>query len=365
MGNRAFENIRDHLISSIFTLPKHLVDCNKGARERHSTPEPLCTNTGEYSPCKTQMAISQSDDGTWSYVYSELPGLVPMRYGMKTFHIIEQVPFNTPPTGPHRNLVRQIVEELGVNVKSKTIKEKLTDFIDELPPELNPESIRAARVLIHDISNHQYVGVVDRGLEYYPSVLTRSGNEPVSDVDASGDWIHLASLVEQIKGIQQRNIDDLPFYLRGLIRMVPLKHMHQILLYASLTESKANIQIGVDSSAYIWVRAIQFHGATPLHHDANRKPIPFHLDGSLYKDKPIITALFSYAEVVEAFAQQDPTVYPQESAENFIFPLDRYPSASSAPDLCPISDQVLALQIKVQTAQRFGMIVLPSAKDWS
>ena len=58
--------------------------------------------------------------------------------------------------------------------------------------KVNPESIRAARVLIHDISNHQYVGLVDRGLEYYPSTLTRTGNVPVSDVDASGDWIHLA-----------------------------------------------------------------------------------------------------------------------------------------------------------------------------
>ena len=360
VDNRAFVNIRDHQISSIFTLQKHLVDCNKGARERHSTPEPLSTNTGEYSPCQTKMATTQSDDGTWSYVYSELPGLVSMKCGMKTFHIIEQVPFNTPPTGPHRNLVRQIIEELEVNVKSKTTKQKATDFIDELPSELNPESIRAARVLIHDISNHQYVGLVDRGLEYYPSVLTLSGNMPVSDVDASGDWIHLASLVEQIKGIKQRNFDDLPFYLRGLIRMVPLKHLHQILLYASLTESKANIQIGVDSSAYIWVRAVQFHGTTFLHQDANRKPIPFHLDGTLYKDKPIITALFSYAEVVEAFAQQDPTVYPQESVENFIFPLDRYADAYTAPDICSSNDQVLALQIKVQTAQRFGMIILPS-----
>ena len=270
-----------HQISSIFTLQKHLVDCNKGAKERKATPEPLRTNTGEFSPCQTQMVINQSDDGAWSYVYSELPGLVPMSYGMKTFDIIEQVPFNTPPTGPHRNLVRQIIEELDVNVKSKKIKDKVTDFIDELPPEVNPESIRAARVLIHDISNHQYVGVVDRGLEYYPSTLTRAGNVPVSDVDATGDWIHLASLVEMIKGIKQRDIDDLPFYLRGLIRMVPLKHMHQILLYAALTDLKTNIQIGVDSSAYMWVRAVQFHGIVHLHHDAERKPIPFHLDGCL------------------------------------------------------------------------------------
>ena len=263
VGNRSFENIRDHQISSIFTLQKHLADCNKGGRERNSTPDPLRTNTGEFSPCQTEMALIQTDDGGWCYEYSELPGLVPMSYGMKTFDIIEQVPFSTAPTGPHRNLVRQIIDELDIQVKSKKINNKVTQFIDELPPEVNPESIRAARVLIHDISNHQYVGVVDRGLEYYPSILTRSGNVPVSDVDASGDWIHLASLAELIKGIKQRNIDDLPFYLRGLIRMVPLKHMHQILLYAALTELKTKIQIGVDSSAYIWVRAVQFHGATP------------------------------------------------------------------------------------------------------
>ena len=283
-----------------------------------------------------------------------------MSYGMKTFDIIEQVPFNTTPTGPHRNLVRQIIEELDIQVKSKKIKDEITHYIDELPPEVNPESIRAARVLIHDISNYQYVGVVDRGLEYYPSTLTRTGNVPVSDVDATGDWIHLATLAEMIKGIKQRNIDDLPFYLRGLIRTVPLKHMHQILLYAALTDLKTNIQIGVDSSAYIWVRAVQFHGIVHLHHDKDRKPIPFHQDGSFYKDKPIITALFSYAEVVEAFAQQDPAVYPQESVENFLFPLDRYPHAYTALDICPVDDQVLALRIKVQTAQRFGMIILPS-----
>ena len=39
-------------------------------------------------------------------------------------------------------------------------------------------------------------------------------------------------------------------------------------------------------------------------------------------------------------------------------PLDRYPDADSAPDLFPTNDQVLALRIKVQTAQMFGMIVI-------
>ena len=122
VGNRSFENIRDHQISSIFTLQKHLADCNKGPRERHATPDPLRSNKGEFSPCQTEMAIIQSEDGGWCYEYSELPGLVPMSYGMKTFDIIEQVPFNTTPTGPHRNLVRQIIEELDIQVKSKKVK---------------------------------------------------------------------------------------------------------------------------------------------------------------------------------------------------------------------------------------------------
>ena len=71
-NNRAFENIRAHQISSI-----------------SSTPAPLRGAGGEYLPCRTEMAVSQADDGRWFHEYSELPGLVPMKYGMKSFDIIE------------------------------------------------------------------------------------------------------------------------------------------------------------------------------------------------------------------------------------------------------------------------------------
>ena len=91
-GDRAFENIREHQISSLFTLQKHLVDCNKGNRENNSAPAPLRSTTGEYSPCKTAMTMVQTDDGGWHYEYSELPGIIPMKYGMKSFDIIEQIP---------------------------------------------------------------------------------------------------------------------------------------------------------------------------------------------------------------------------------------------------------------------------------
>ena len=146
-----------------------------------------------------------------------------MKYGMKSFHVIEQIPFSTPPKGPHKNLVRQIVEELGIDeVKCKVSNNKENRYIDDLPTSLNPEAIRAARVLMHDVSNHQYNGTT--GLEYHPSVLTLTG-VPVSKVDATGDWIHLAFLVELFKGIKQRWFNQMPFYLRGLIRMVPMTQL--------------------------------------------------------------------------------------------------------------------------------------------
>ena len=185
-----------------------------------------------------------------------------------------------------------------------------------------------------------------------------SGSVQASALDLSQNGI--ATLVFQDKHRRLYHVSTLMVGRLGdLWEWIVLNHQ-QILLYAALTDLKTNIQIGVDSSAYIWVRAVQFHGITHTHHAKDGKPIPFHKDGSFYKDKPIITALFSYAEVMEAFAQQDPTVYPQESVENFLFPLDRYSDAYTAPDICPVNDQVLALRKKVQTAQQFGMIILPS-----
>ena len=49
--------------------------------------------------------------------------------------------------------------------------------------------------------------------------------------------------------------------------------------------------------------------------------------GFCYKDKPYIIAVFSYTEIMEAFATQDKTAYRNESSENFLMPLDRYPCA--------------------------------------
>ena len=212
---------------------------------------------------------------------------------MKTFDIIEQTPFNLTPKSPHRNLVRQIIDQMGIEVKSKKVRGKDSRCIEELPSSLNPESIRAASVLLCDVSKHQYTGKVERGLEYHPSILNVSGGVPVSNVDATGDWAHLASLVELIKGIPQRWINHMPFYLRGLVRMVPMNQLHHILLYAALADLKTNMQIGIDAS-------LQYHDDLHEHLDTGGNPIGFHKDGQFYNSCPFVTALLSYAEVVES-----------------------------------------------------------------
>ena len=45
---------------------------------------------------------------------------------MKTFDLIEQIPFSLSPKGPHKNLVRQIIEEMGIEVKRKNVNNKDT-----------------------------------------------------------------------------------------------------------------------------------------------------------------------------------------------------------------------------------------------
>ena len=48
--------------------------------------------------------------------------------------------------------------------------------------------------------------------------------------------VHLASLVELMKGVVIRDYNDVAFYFRALTRLVPWEFMHPILAYAALTE---------------------------------------------------------------------------------------------------------------------------------
>ena len=169
-----------------------------------------------------------------------------MKYGMKTFDIIEQVPFNLSPQGPHKNLVRQITEEMGIEVKRKRVNNKDVYFIDDLPTAMNPEAIRAARVLIYDVSNHQYDGSINRGLEYHPSILNRPGGEPVSVVDATGDWIHVLTLPTLIWKLADSPREQFPCG-RGICYLPSLEVFHA---YRVETENTGAVQTLLNLPAY-------------------------------------------------------------------------------------------------------------------
>ena len=90
-----------------------------------------------------------------------------MKYGMKTFDIIEQVSLLI---FHHEVLIRiwfdKSLDDLGIEVKQGregNIKDAhFTSMISLMA--MSPEAIRAARVLIHDVSNQQYDASINRGL---------------------------------------------------------------------------------------------------------------------------------------------------------------------------------------------------------
>ena len=120
----------------------------------------------------------------------------------------------------------------------------------------------------------------------------------------------------------------------------------------------ALVQVGVEQLAHIWIRSLQKdYELLPSRKDALSLS-QFDVTGNYYKTHhPFLWALFSYAEVVEGYASQDPDVYKNEPTDAFIVPVDRYPRTVRANELCPKVPGVLALKIKVQQAQKWGMVL--------
>ena len=85
-----------------------------------------------------------------------------------------------------------------------------------------PEVLRAARVFLKELSTAQYTNtgatqVTKPGFLYYPSELSS-----IVDEANKGRWVHLVSLGLQVSQIQWAVMRTLPFYVRGLLREVPI-----------------------------------------------------------------------------------------------------------------------------------------------
>ena len=131
---------------------------------------------------------------------------------------------------------------------------------------------------------------------YHPSKLVNKNQKDIYINENAGGWVHLASLVELMKGVVIRNYNDVPFYFRAMTRLVPWEYMHAILAHAALTESDALSQVGVDNSRWLWVRyLIKDQDVLPSRAETGAlaaNPYKFEKDGSYYKDHPYLWACF-------------------------------------------------------------------------
>ena len=116
-----------------------------------------------------------------------------------------------------------------------------------------PEVLRAARVFLKELSTAQYTNtgatrVTKPGFIYYPSELTE-----VVDEANKGRWVHLVSLGLQVSHIQWTVMRTLPFYVRGLLREVPIALIPDLCTIAALTDS--DLEVLMDQHLMLWVRS--------------------------------------------------------------------------------------------------------------
>ena len=160
-----------------------------------------------------------------------------------------------------------------------------------------PEVLRAARVFLKELSTAQYTNtgptkVTKPGFLYYPSELTE-----VVDEANKGRWVHLVSLGLQVSHIQWTVMRTLPFYVRGLLREVPIALIPDVCTIAALTDS--DLEVLMDQHLMLWVRSKTWSECRPF---AGNKERNLGYQDSLVTSLATVTV--TEMELAEAFLEQ-------------------------------------------------------------
>ena len=160
-----------------------------------------------------------------------------------------------------------------------------------------PEVLRAARVFLKELSTAQYTNtggtkIAKPGFLYYPSELTE-----VVDEANKGRWVHLVSLGLQVSHIQWTVMRTLPFYVRGLLREVPIALIPDVCTIAALTDS--DLEVLMDQHLMLWVRSKTWSECRPF---AGTKEMNLGYQESLVT--PLATVTVTEMELAEAFLEQ-------------------------------------------------------------
>ena len=135
--------------------------------------------------------------------------------------------------------------------------------------------------------------MVDRpAFVYYPSILS---NYP--DEAGKGRFVHLVSVGLQLAQVKWMSTRQLPFYVRGLLRAVPIELLPEVLAVATTTDPE--IDVLLDHHLLLWARVKNWDDYRPI---AGNKTM-----GISYEDtfqSSLATVVVSQLELAEAFLDQ-------------------------------------------------------------
>ena len=95
--------------------------------------------------------------------------------------------------------------------------------------------------------------------QWWPNQRRLSG---IPDEGNRGRWVYLVSLGLQVAQIKWAATRRLPFYVRGLLRAVPIALPPEVCAFAALTD--ADIEVLMDQHLMLWIRAKSWGECRPF-----------------------------------------------------------------------------------------------------
>ena len=226
------------------------------------------------------------------------PGMAPMKHKVTKYHQVPHLGLTMEVDKPLKK--PDLLTHLAIHIATSAIGYETrgnNPRADNKADWFTPEVLRAARVFLKELSTAQYTNtgatkVTKPGFLYYPSEL--SG---ILDEANRGRWVHLVSLGLQVSHIQWAVMRTLPFYVRGLLREVPIALIPEVCTIAALTDT--NLEVLMDQHLMLWVRSKTWSECRPF---AGNKEM------TLGEQDALVTSLATIAvtevELAEAFLEQ-------------------------------------------------------------
>ena len=140
---------------------------------------------------------------------------------------------------------------------------------------------------------------------YHPLVITNFPEEA-----GKGRFVHLVSDGLQLAQVTWMSTKQLPFYVRGLLRVVPTGLLPEVFTIATITDP--DIEVMVDQHLSLWARVRNWDDYRPIFGGT--------FPGISYEDtfqETLATVVVSQLELAEAFLDQKDEGQPSIQIEDY------------------------------------------------